>query len=166
MDEREDLISTKEADLGRSSEDIRQDIAKEKENISQTVEQIGERIKEKMDWRRYVKDSPYWALTVAAGVGYLGSRMFLPRTTPMERIMRPIAEEVRDSLGGLLAGAAGPGLIKVALMGIATKAASSWIKNATSTDEASGGDVPRPLTRGGSAVSRRVDEQHVVKTFK
>jgi len=164
MDEREYLNNTKEADVERSSEDIRQDIAKGKDNISQTVEQIGERIEEKMDWRRYVKDSPYWALTIAGGFGYLASRMFLTRTTPMERIMRPIAEEVRDSLGGLLAGAAGPGLIKVALMGIATKAAASWIKNATSTDVASGGAVPRPQTGRASTVSQRVGAQHMVKT--
>jgi len=164
MDEREYLNNTKEADVERSSEDIRQDIAKGKDNISQTVEQIGERIEEKMDWRRYVKDSPYWALTIAGGFGYLASRMFLTRTTPMERIMRPIAEEVRDSLGGLLAGAAGPGLIKVTLMGIATKAAATWIKNATSTDVASGGAVPRPQTGRGSTVSQTVDSQDFVKT--
>ena len=97
MTEREHPGNTKEADIERSTEDIRQDIAKEKENISQTVEQIGERINEKLDWRGYVKDSPYWALGAAAGLGYLASRMFIRRTTPMERIMRPIAEEVRDS---------------------------------------------------------------------
>jgi ElaB/YqjD/DUF883 family membrane-anchored ribosome-binding protein len=162
MDEREYLNNTKEADVERSSEDIRQDIAKGKDNISQTVEQIGERIEEKMDWRRYVKDSPYWALTIAAGFGYLASRMFLTRTTPMERIMRPIAEEVRDSLGGLLAGAAGPGLIKVTLMGIATKAAASWIKNATSTAVASDGAVTRPQTARGSAASPRVDTEIII----
>ena len=162
MDEREYLIDTKKADVERRTEDIRQDIAKEKENISQTVEQIGDRIKEKLDWRGYVKDSPYWALGAAAGLGYLASRMFLPRTTPMERIMRPIAEEVRDSLGGLLAGAAGPGLIKVALMGIATKAAATWIKNATSTDVASAGAVTRPQTERGSAVSPKVDTEDII----
>ena len=139
MAEREYPSNIRQADVERSSEDIRQDIAKGEENISQTVEQIGERIKEKLDWREYVKDSPYWALGAAAGLGYLASRMFIRRTTPMERIMGSIAEEVRDSLGGLLAGAAGPGLIKVTLLGIATKAAANWIKNATSTAVTSGG---------------------------
>ena len=157
MAEREYPSNTREADVERSSEDIRQDIAKGEENISQTVEQIGERIKEKLDWRGYVKDSPYWALGAAAGLGYLASGMFLKRTTPMERIMDSIAEEVRDSLGGLLAGAAGPGLIKVTLLGIATKAATSWIKNATSTAVASRGAGPRPQTGRGSTISPRVD---------
>jgi ElaB/YqjD/DUF883 family membrane-anchored ribosome-binding protein len=162
MTEREHPSNTKQADVERSAEDIRQDIAKEKENISQTVEQIGERINEKLDWRGYVKGSPYWALGAAAGLGYLASRMFLTRTTPMERIMRPIAEEVRDSLGGLLAGAAGSGLIKMTLMGIATKAAASWIKSATSTAVASDGAVTRPQTGRGSAVSPRVDTENII----
>jgi hypothetical protein len=157
MTEREHPGNTKEADIERSTEDIRQDIAKEKEDISKTVEQIGERINEKLDWRGYVKGSPYWALGAAVGLGYLASRMFIRRATPMERIMRPMAEEVRDSLGGLLAGAAGSGLIKMTLMGIATKAAASLIKNATSADAASGGAVPRPQTGCGSIVSPRVD---------
>ena len=157
MAEREYLSNTREADVERSTEDIRQDIAKGEENISQTVEQIDERIQEKLDWRGYVKDSPYWALGAAAGLGYLASRMFITRTTPMERIMGSIAEEVRDSLGGLLAGAAGPGLIKVTLLGIATKAAAGWIKNATSTAVASGGAGPRPQTGRGSTISPRVD---------
>ena len=70
MAERGFLSDTKEADVERSTEEIRQDIAKGEENISQTVEQIGERIKEKLDWRGYVRDSPYWALGVAAGLGW------------------------------------------------------------------------------------------------
>lgn len=76
--------------------------------------------------------------------------------------MHPIAEEVRDSLGGLLAGAAGPGLIKVALMGIATKAAATWIKNATPTAVASAGAVTRPQTERGSAVSPKVDTENLI----
>ena len=159
MTEREHPSNTKERDVARSTEDIRQDIAKEKENISKTIEQIGERINEKLDWRGYVKGSPYWALGAAAGLGYIASRMFIQRTTPMERIIRPIAEEVRDSLGGLLAGAAGSGLIKVTLMGIATKAAANWIMNATSTAVASRGADPRPQTGQGSTVSPRVDSK-------
>ena len=114
------LRNTKEADIERSTEEIRHDIAKEKENISQTVEQIGERLKEKLDWRGYVKDSPYWALGAAVGLGYLASGMFKTRTTPLERIMDSIAEKAGDSLGGMFARAAGPGLIKVTLLGVAT----------------------------------------------
>jgi ElaB/YqjD/DUF883 family membrane-anchored ribosome-binding protein len=127
MAEREHLSNEKEADVERSSEDIRRNIAKEKENISQKADEIGDRIKEKLDWREYVKDSPYLAVGVAAGLGYIGSRVLTTRTTAMERIMDSIAGEVRGSLGGLNAG---PGLIKLTLLGIATKAAVRWIKHA------------------------------------
>ena len=157
MAEREHQRNTKDADIERSSEDIRQDIAKEKENISQTVEQIGERIEEKLDWREYVKNSPYWTIGAAAGLGYLASRMFITRTTPIERIMDSISEEVRGSLGGLSAGAAVPGLIKVTLQVIATKAAASLIKKAISTTVASGGAEPRPQTARGSNINPKAD---------
>jgi len=120
----------------RSSEDIRQDIAKGEENISQTVGQIGERIKEKLDWREYVKDSPYLAIGAAAGLGYLASGIFTKRTTPLERIIGSIAGEVRDSTGG----AASPGIIRMTLQVIAMKAAANWIQKATSTDVANGSD--------------------------
>jgi len=156
MAERDNLTNPKEVDVERSTEDIRQDIAKGEAEISQTVEQIGERIKEKLDWRGYVKDSPYWALGAAAGLGYLASRALIPRTTSMERIMDSIAEKVRDSLGGLLAVAAGPGLIKATLLGIATKAAVNWLKQATSTAVARGGAEPRPQTARGSTISPKV----------
>lgn len=114
---------------GRSSEEIRRDIAREEENLSQTVEQIGERIKEKLDWRAQVKDSPYWALGAAAGLGYFASKVFARRTTPMERILGSLAEEVRGSLGGPPAAAAGSGLVRATLLGIATKAAADWIRD-------------------------------------
>lgn len=158
MAERE-LSNTREADVERSSEDIRQDIANGEKSISQTVDKIDERIQEKLNWRGYVKDSPYWALGAAAGLGYLASRMFIPRTTPMERIMDSIADEVRDSLGGLLARAAGPGLVKVTLLGIATKAAAGWLKNAASTAVASSSSAePRLQTRPVTTISPRVDK--------
>ena len=157
MAERGFLSDTRDANAERSSEEIRQDIAKGEENLSQTVEQIGERIKEKLDWRGYVKDSPYWALGAAAGLGYLASKVFIRRTTPVERIMDSIAEKARDSLDGVFAGAVRPGLIKVTLLGIATKAAAGWIKNATATAGASGGGGPRPQTGGGSTINPRID---------
>ena len=143
----------KEADAERSSEEIRQDIAEEKENISQKVDQIGERIKEKLDWREYVKDSPYWAIGAAAGLGYLASRVFIPRTTPTERIMDSVAEGLRGSIGGLSAGSSGPGLIQMILLGVATKAATRWMERASTTGK-SGGAEARPQTGRDSPSNR------------
>jgi len=110
-----------------------------------------------------VKDSPYWALGAAVGLGYLVSGMFKTRTTPVERIMDFIAGKACDSLGGVFARAAGPGLIKVTLLGVATKAAASWIKNATATAVASGGAGPRPQTGGGSTISPRAETQKSIQ---
>ena len=163
MAEREYLSNTREVDVERSTEDIRQDIAKGGDNISQAVDKIDERIKAKLDWREYVKDSPYWALGAAAGLGYVASRIFMPRTTPMERIMGSIAAEARSSFGGLIARAAGPGLVKVTLLGIATKLAVSWINNTISADVTSAGTGPRPQAERGSTISQRVDTQKIIK---
>jgi len=116
----------------RSSEEIRQDIAKGEENVTQTMDQIGERIKEKLDWRQYVVESPYIAVGIAAGFGYLVSRMLMPRTTPMERIMGSVAEEVRHSLDHGGSSSQGPGLLKMALLGASTKAVANWLKKQTS----------------------------------
>jgi ElaB/YqjD/DUF883 family membrane-anchored ribosome-binding protein len=138
MDEKEYHSNTSVTNGERSSEEIRRNIAKEKENISQTVGQIGERIKEKMDWREYVNESPYLALGVAAGIGYLASSVFTTRATPLEQIMRPIVEEACESLGGLRSGSTSPGLVKLALVGIVTKVATALLKDATLSEGASG----------------------------
>ena len=57
-----------------------------------------------MDWRESVKDSPFWAIGAAAGLGYLASRVFITHTTHMERIVEAVAEGVHDSLDSLNAG--------------------------------------------------------------
>ena len=149
--------NTREPDVERSTDDIRRDIAKKEENLSRTVEQIGERIQEKLDWREYVKDSPYWALGAVVGLGFLASGMFRTRTTAVERIMNSVAGEVRGSLHGLRTLAAGPGLIKVTLLGLATKAAAGWLQHATSRAVSSVGASPRPQARRDSMVSSRAE---------
>ena len=71
--------------------------------------------------------------------------------------MGSIAEEVRGSLGGLHTGAAGPGLIKVTLQVLATKAAANWIKKAISTTVANDGAGPQPQTGLGSTITPKAD---------
>ncbi len=117
----------------RSTEEIRQDIAREEENLSRTAQQIGDRIKEKLDWSEYVKDYPYWALGISVGVGFVASRVLQRRPTPMERFMDSLADEVHHSLGGLHVGAAGLNLAQMTLLGIGTKLVAEWIRNANST---------------------------------
>jgi hypothetical protein len=160
MAAREDLRNTKEANVGHNTKDIRRNMAKNEENISRTVEQIRERVTEKRDWRGYVKDSPYWALGAAVGLGYLASGMLLRRTTTMERHTGSIDAACGDSLDEESAGAAGPSLLKVTLIGIAAKAVVDWIKDALSTDMAGSGIVPRPLTGCGSIFSPGADRKN------
>lgn len=139
------------AERERSSEDIRRDIDREEEKLSQTVEQIGERIKEKLDWRAHMNDSPYWAIGAAAGLGFIASMVFARRATPMERILGSFAEDVRGSIGDHPSGAAGTGLLRMTLLGIATKAAADWIKKEYQLDGGiSVGGGPRPRTGRGS----------------
>lgn len=154
MAEREKSINEKAADGERSSEDIRQNIAEGKENITQKVDQISKRIQEKLDWREYVKDYPYVALGVAAGLGYVGSRVLRKRTTPMERLMDSIAGEVRGSIVGLIAG---PGLIKLTLLGIATKAAAGWIKDTVAQEVVDAASGPQPQAERGSNESPKAE---------
>lgn len=133
MIEPKKLSDLRKAGVERNTKDIRRDIATEIENITQTIEQIGERINKKLDWRNYLNDHPYWALGAAAGLGYLTSGMFLSGATPRKCAIGSYTDEDRNSLGSQFSVTVGSSMIKAILLGIATKAAVSWITNASST---------------------------------
>jgi hypothetical protein len=80
----------------RSAEEIRQDIAAKRESITETVDKLGDRIQQTLDWRKYVVEYPFVALGVAAGLGFFVSRIFKPRPTPRDRIMDALSETVED----------------------------------------------------------------------
>jgi ElaB/YqjD/DUF883 family membrane-anchored ribosome-binding protein len=99
MAERTDVAirARAEGDLDqRSAEEIRQDIAAKRETISETVDKLGDRIQQSLDWREYVNDYPFVALGAAAGLGLLVSGLLKPRPTPRDRIMDALAESVED----------------------------------------------------------------------
>lgn len=98
MAERTDLASrTQDNAPERSAEDIRHDIAAKRETISETVDKLGERIQETLDWREYIAQYPFVALGVAAAAGCLVAGMFpKSRPTPQERISDAVAEMVED----------------------------------------------------------------------
>lgn len=125
-----DIRPSLKEDGHRNADKIRQDIAQAEQEMSQTVEQIGDRIKEKLDWQEYIKESPYVALGIAAGLGYLASGMLIKQRSSMDRLLDVVTEEVRGAAGGMLVRTAGPGLLKVTLLGIASKAAVNWIQKA------------------------------------
>ena len=53
----------------RSAREIRQDIAAKRETISETVDKLGERIHQTLDWREYVGSTGRCA-GLSAGVGF------------------------------------------------------------------------------------------------
>ncbi|MCI0441510.1 MAG: DUF883 C-terminal domain-containing protein [Chloroflexi bacterium] len=85
-----------EATQERSSEEIRHAIAAQRDSISQTVDSLGERLHQTLDWREYVADHPYAALGVAAGLGFLIAGVFRPHPTSPERILQVLAESAEE----------------------------------------------------------------------
>jgi ElaB/YqjD/DUF883 family membrane-anchored ribosome-binding protein len=85
-----------EGEAERSADEIRRDIVNRRETITDTVERLGDRIQQSLDWREYVSDYPFVSLGVAAGVGFLLSGLFKRRPTPRERILDALAESVED----------------------------------------------------------------------
>ncbi len=132
---------TGQTDVERTSEDILEDIAAERENISHAVDQISEIVTEKLDWREYVKSSPYVTTGVAAGIGFLASGLLQTRTTANERIVHSIAQEVHEAIGSMRARAAGAGLIKATMAGIVVKVAIGLIREAAAKKQ--NADMPK-----------------------
>jgi ElaB/YqjD/DUF883 family membrane-anchored ribosome-binding protein len=125
----------------RSAEAIRQDIAAKRDSISETVDKLGERIQESLDWREYIGKYPMLALGLAAGAGFIVAGLFKRQPTPRERIMDAVAEiteeftdRIRDVAGDALpVKKSGPGqALKAALTAAITKAALDFGKRKAS----------------------------------
>src|SRR2546423_11206052 len=137
----------------RSAEAIRQDIAAKRDSISETVDKLGERIQETLDWREYIGKYPWLALGLAAGAGFVIAGLFKHEPTPRERIMDAVAEiaedfadRARDVMGEMLPGKTGPGIaIKAAVTGAITKAAVDFGKRKAS--EMLAGNQRQPARR-------------------
>jgi len=121
---------------GRSAHEIRQDIAATRETISETVDKLGDRIHQTLDWREYVAEYPAIALGLAAGAGFLISGLFKREPTPQERIIDAIADLTED-LTGRVSNIAGDAIkrqftpgktVKAAAMAMITKAALDFAK--------------------------------------
>lgn len=124
MAERDDLSNpgSMNAHNHRSAEQIRQDIEADRAVLSETVDHIGELIQEKLEWRGYVRRSPYLALGAAAGAGFMVSGMYKQRTPPLQRLL--------DAAAGSVAKSGSQGIVKMSLFAIASKLAMRWMQNA------------------------------------
>jgi glycine zipper-containing protein DUF883 len=105
--------------------------------ITETVDQLGNRFEQTLDWRTYVSDHPLAALGVAAGIGFLASGLFKHRRSSKHRVTDALANAVEDvtdrfryQLDGL--GLKRPGLketIKAAAAGAIARAAIAYLRN-------------------------------------
>lgn len=165
MAERFDLVPTGDArdndtDEDRSAREIRQDIAAKRESITKTVEQINDKVQRTLDWRTYAGEYPLVAIGVAAGAGFLVSRLFRPKPSPKDRILDAVAEsfeDVSDRFAGYLEAVpkkkpAATTAIKSAAAAWLTKAATDYLKARflPSTDRADEADLEARARRASA----------------
>lgn len=124
MAERTNLATRLRSDESseRSANEIRQNIAAERETISETVDKLGDRIQQTFDWREYVAEYPAVALGLAAGTGLLLSAVFRRHPSPQERIVDAIADLTED-LTERISGVAGDVITRKIIPGRTVKAA-------------------------------------------
>jgi ElaB/YqjD/DUF883 family membrane-anchored ribosome-binding protein len=94
MDERSDINGAET--MERSAEEIRQNISEKRESLSKTIDQLGNRMHETLDWREQAARHPYVVLGIAAGIGFLLSGLFKASPSPGERIMDAVSDTVED----------------------------------------------------------------------
>ena len=126
-------------DTGQSSEEIRQNIVAQEEKISETVEEVSERLKETLDWRQYIGNYPYLSLGIAAGLGYLTSRLLPEPPTTMEKISGAIGEIAGNRVGNFFRGSRG-NLIIEGLKGLALTIGAGLAKQIVTQAILGGGD--------------------------
>jgi ElaB/YqjD/DUF883 family membrane-anchored ribosome-binding protein len=137
-------------DFSRSAEEIRNDIELKKQAISETVDQLNERLHEGMDWRSYVRRHPFLALGVAAGLGFFVSGKLVKPQTPVEKIA--------DTIQNLTGKAKEQSLIKLALYSLGTKIVSDLLKSASAKEIIN--DRPSRLTGDLSAPRTKWNHVH------
>lgn len=134
----QEQASTSSSSSDRSADEIRQDIAARRESITEAVDRLSDRFQRTLNWRAYVSDHPIVALGVAAGIGFIGARLFKPRPSPGERIKDALADSVGEFAGRFkhqLEGLApihhnvGVGAtVKAAAAGLITKAVTDYVR--------------------------------------
>ncbi len=132
----------------RSSTEIRNDIAARRESITQTVDQLGEKIHEVFDWRGYVRRYPYACVGMAVGTGFLVSRIFKKKASPLDRLREALSdraeqlgEDLRKSAMKVVMKTVSPGLVRGTIYGIAGKALMQYLQNRVAHAEGNGANL-------------------------
>src|SRR5690242_2867971 len=83
----------------RSIEEIRQNIEKTRSELTDTVDQLGEKFKETFDWKKYISDYPFVALGGATLIGFVLTRTLLGRRqSNTEELIKNLIKIGADSL--------------------------------------------------------------------
>jgi len=145
MAEGNDLIRAGEdGHADRSAEIIRRDIAARRDSISDTVDELSDRVQAALDWRTYVAAHPFVAVGVTAGLALTVAALVKRRSSPQDRIMDALAESVEDLAGRFRDGVGTLPLVRKARIGrllwsigstIATAAISKKLKDSPSRTE-------------------------------
>jgi ElaB/YqjD/DUF883 family membrane-anchored ribosome-binding protein len=91
------------SNIERCTEELRDRIESQEEKIVGQVEEVSEKIKETLDWRRYVHQYPYLALGAAAGLGLLAGTMIVPEPpTTMDKVADFVQETAGIRVGNFL----------------------------------------------------------------
>lgn len=114
-----------ETNRPRNPEQIKKSIAVEKELISENVDKIKQKFREMIDWRSHMSQHLFLVLGTAAGLGYLASFFFKRRVPPGERLANAINRMAKRT------NVQRQNAIHAAVVGIATKTATDWLKAKT-----------------------------------
>lgn len=142
-----DKKNTKEGAAGseRSADEIRNDIAARRESIARTVDKLGERIHETLDWKGYIGRNPYLSIGIAVGAGVIAGAMLGRRRTPSERIVDALVDKVselgddlRESARKVFIRTAAPGLFRGTIYGLAGKALMQYLQSRAAHAEGNG----------------------------
>jgi hypothetical protein len=144
MAQRTVVKSSSDTQSPRSAEMIKREIAAEKELISETVDLLGDKLHEKMNWRSYVTRHPALSLMAAAGMGFLISRVVARRASPAEEFAQALSD--RFSIGPTR-----DSPVTFGLLAVLTQAVAQWITNPTVASESrresgNGGERPKEAT--------------------
>ena len=100
MAERNDLMKRVGVeDEDRSTQAIRRDIAARRESITDTVDELSNRVNAALDWRTYVAEHPFVAVGVTAGLTCTVVTLLKRSRSPQDRIMDALADGVEDLAG-------------------------------------------------------------------
>jgi hypothetical protein len=83
----------------RKIEELRQNIVQTRQEISETVDQLGEKFKASVDWRSYIGQYPLVAVGGVALLGfYLTRKLLVPKRSTTDELLQNLVRAARDGL--------------------------------------------------------------------